>query len=67
MDVTDQQVQELREMVENLIQELKDLTDNYLSFRIAKGIKVPSRRELRVQRDAMKEHTFKPAINKRSK
>lgn len=43
------------------------MTDNYLSFRIAKGIKVPSRRELRVKQDAIKEHTFKPAINKRSK
>ena len=48
-NIEDTQIFELKQMIENLILDLKDLTDNYLSYRIAKGIKIPSRREIRVQ------------------
>ena len=65
-NIEDTQIFELKQMIENLILDLKDLTDNYLSYRIAKGIKIPSRREIRVQLDATKENTFKPTINKKS-
>lgn len=60
-DKPDQIEDDVVSQVRWLILELRDLTDNYLSFRIAsKGLKIPSTRDVKVWQDAMREYTFQP-------
>jgi len=62
-----QPVEDLVPLVRWLILELRDLTDNYLTFRIAsKGLKIPSTRDVKVWQEAMRDYTFKPNCKRTS-
>lgn len=60
-----EKLQELRDMISRLILELRDLTSNYMDYRI-NGIKVPTNRQVKAITESTKEEKFKPSINKKS-
>lgn len=56
---------ELPGLISCIILELRDLTQNFLSYRLtSKGLKIPNARKVRMHQEAYKECTFNPRINK---